>query len=1073
MARRTRSFLFDNISKRLVQNTNKTAKEINTRVSANTTANTDILTKAEVQTVISNTSIATLSDTTVANVANEQVLQYNANTGKWENETLTLVSSVDGLSDTNLTSLSNGDYLVYSSSGSEWINRSLDLSGYVTDTEIADYSNTAQMNTAIAASNTALKSYVDTDFSNTYNMGVAIASSNTAMKNYVDAEVAGIVNSAPAALDTLNELAAALGDDANFSTTTSTALGNRLRIDVSNQSLTGTQQTNALTNLGITATVAELNYVDGVTSNIQTQLNAKGTSSFSGAYADLTGKPSLFSGSYNDLSNKPTIPTNNNQLTNGAGYTTTTAQELSRTGLDSSDDLGSGSSAPLSAGWYSWGNGQPSNSPDNYALMFQLNDGGQPQQWVMAYGGSANNVDLYARRRTGGTWDTTWTKFWNSTDFSSTNVSNWNTAYGWGNHASAGYSTFSGSYNDLSNKPTIPTNNNQLTNGAGYITVSSTSFFNNQGRNHNTTTNFNSTSLRAGVNYLQGGTNGPTGSGQWYGFRLGLGQEYGTQTGTSSNYASEFYWGRKGQTSNNYYIYTRDMENGSWGSWVKMNAGYADSAGSVAWSNVTSKPTIPTNNNQLTNGAGYITDGVNYTVNNAWLRENGDNANVKLYGNSRQMAFRTDGQSIYDSGVIQSPFVWLYGGNSGYEKMWLSTGGVLTVTGGVNIGSDGHTALTQSSDYLTITTPSGNYQVGPGNTTHCHHYTDRGSHYFDTLTYIDGAGIRGYDSAADSRFSIYYDLDNTAYYMNAAGTSRFNVQYSNEHSTLAENGRGLKFWNSDSYKIYMSATSNATWGGSVSNAATSDYNMYFRMTSGTNRGFVFKNNTTAVAQIDGSGIATFSGLNGSGQYLEVKYNATGGGGIRLRDNQGTINSYLYGNGAGEGGLLDSDASWFCRSRTGTSANIFYCDGNNELYVYTSYVRAVGSFRAPIYYDFNNTSYYAHLDSTSDSIRAAGNIVAYYSDERLKDISGNIENALDKVCTLDGFYYRPNEIAQKYGYKDKQHVGLSAQQVQKVLPEVIKSAPVDAEYMTVDYASIVPLLVEAIKELKSEIEELKK
>ena len=55
-------------------------------------------------------------------------------------------------------------------------------------------------------------------------------------------------------------------------------------------------------------TSTELGYLDGVTSAIQTQLNSKGTSSFSG--------------SYNDLSNKPTIPTNNNQLTNGEGYLT-------------------------------------------------------------------------------------------------------------------------------------------------------------------------------------------------------------------------------------------------------------------------------------------------------------------------------------------------------------------------------------------------------------------------------------------------------------------------------------------------------------------------------------------------------------------------------------------------------------------------------------------------------------------------------------------------------------------------------------------------------------------------------
>ena len=77
------------------------------------------------------------------------------------------------------------------------------------------------MNTAIATSNTLMKTYVDGEIStviaNTY--------------NYTDTAIANLVDSAPVTLDTLNELAAALGDDANFSTTTANALGLRLRVD--------------------------------------------------------------------------------------------------------------------------------------------------------------------------------------------------------------------------------------------------------------------------------------------------------------------------------------------------------------------------------------------------------------------------------------------------------------------------------------------------------------------------------------------------------------------------------------------------------------------------------------------------------------------------------------------------------------------------------------------------------------------------------------------------------------------------------------------------------------------------
>ena len=93
------------------------------------------------------------------------------------------------------------------------------------------------------------------------------AASQQSIKAYVDGQVSGLIDSSPAALNTLNELAAALGDDANFATTTSTALGNRLRIDTASQNLTSTQKSNAITNLGLgaAATLGTAAIADGGT----------------------------------------------------------------------------------------------------------------------------------------------------------------------------------------------------------------------------------------------------------------------------------------------------------------------------------------------------------------------------------------------------------------------------------------------------------------------------------------------------------------------------------------------------------------------------------------------------------------------------------------------------------------------------------------------------------------------------------------------------------------------------------------------------------------------------------------
>jgi len=137
--------------------------------------------------------------------------------------------------------------------------------------------------------------------------------------------------------------------------------------------------------------------------------------------------------------------------------------------------------------------------------------------------------------------------------------------------------------------------------------------------------------------------------------------------------------------------------------------------------------------------------------------------------------------------------------------------------------------------------------------------------------------------------------------------------------------------------------------------------------------------------------------------------------------------------------------------------------------------------------FNSFGVGTAASTTTGEIRATNQITAYYSDKRLKNIKGNIDNALDKVMSLNGVYYENNEVAEKYGYLNtEQHVGVLAQEVEQVLPEIVKPAPFDIgqnedgteyslsghHYKTVQYEKMVPLLLEAIKELKIELDKLK-
>ena len=106
------------------------------------------------------------------------------------------------------------------------------------------------------------------------------------------------------------------------------------------------------------------------------------------------------------------------------------------------------------------------------------------------------------------------------------------------------------------------------------------------------------------------------------------------------------------------------------------------------------------------------------------------------------------------------------------------------------------------------------------------------------------------------------------------------------------------------------------------------------------------------------------------------------------------------------------------------------------------------------------------------LKINGDIIAFASDERLKTNISPITEALSKVKSIDGFTYNFNDTAKELGFDTEiDYAGVSAQKVQKVLPEVVRPAPSNDDYITVQYEKLVPLLIEAIKELSDKVDDL--
>ena len=202
------------------------------------------------------------------------------------------------------------------------------------------------------------------------------------------------------------------------------------------------------------------------------------------------------------------------------------------------------------------------------------------------------------------------------------------------------------------------------------------------------------------------------------------------------------------------------------------------------------------------------------------------------------------------------------------------------------------------------------------------------------------------------------------------------------------------------------------------------------------------------------------------------------GGMWIVDNE-TTGSFTVTVKTVAGGSTGVAVSQGVRSFiTANGTNVYFADDRVTPYTAPQDLSTTSST-----VQFNSIGIGTAASGTTGEIRATGNITAYYSDKRLKKDIEPIDNALEMLAGIRGVRYVQNEVAAAMGYNDPAvQVGVIAQEVQAVLPEAVTAAPFDIgmdgksmsgeDYLTVRYDRIIPLLIQAVKELSDEVAALK-
>ena len=683
--------------------------------------------------------------------------------------------------------------------------------------------------------------------------------------------------------------------------------------------------------------------------------------------------------------------TNNNQLTNGAGYTTntgTTTASNSQTFTNKGGNISqwtndSGYVTSSGGSMSSWtlkeGNGtETSNVTNGETVTFAQGAGIQTELTSTSSGGTLTISNTITNNN------------------QLTNGAGYTTSVGdiTGVTAGTGMSG-GGTSGTVTLNCTVPviTNNNQLTNGAGYVTSEGSNNFVTGGNVTSGTLTLN----RSGLSNVSFAINN---------VQIANGAGYTTNTGTTTASNTQTFTNKGGNISQwtNNSGYTTNV-----GDITGVTAGTGMSGGGTSGT-VTLNCTVPviSNNNQLSNGAGYVTSSGGSMSSWKITADSGgtavvDNAEtVDIAGGTNITTSRSANTVTITNGISNNNQLT---NGAGYTT---SVGDITGVTAGTNMSGGG------TSGTVTLNcTITNNNQLSNG----AGYVTSSGNTTIGTSTNIGiSAGAAVLSTVALTQGVITAFTTRTLTLANLGYTGATNANNITNNNQLT-NGAG---YTTNTGTVTGSGSNNriALWSGSSSLDSSSGLS-----TNSSGNSLVF------------SGLYEMA-LDSSGDFFE------------LNSGQEDVGTKIVGF-AGDGTLTIGEGA-------------ISADGAH-FYVASGHGLSVGTSAA-----------------ASNTIRCTGNIIAYYSDERLKDFKGAIPNALDKVCQIGGYYYEQNEKAAELGYENyERQVGVNAQEIQKIMPEVVEIAPISyneeadgVEYLTVDYAKLVPLLIESIKELKAEVDLLK-